>query len=226
MRSIFLTLIATLPVLSGACAGQISDLPSWDSFGEDSIQGENDFAVVVLGVEPAARVLLAYGRIEKGGWSGKSTPVWLSAKDGFVVARLTPTRDDLSYAVVQVCPGRRVGAKEGAAPTYETGFWSALPAGAAPGQCSDGVAYGPTGNARVPVLEAIMGRVAFAGTIRIDALGERDADAAPQKVGLTPTTSPDDIDAVRRFMAQHYPKVTARVVSRPLQMIRRGESGD
>jgi hypothetical protein len=37
---------------------------------------------------------------------------------------------------------------------------------------------------------------------------------------LTPVASPDDLDAVRRLLSQHYAKISARVVPSPLQMLR------
>ena len=74
------------------------------------------------------------------------------------------------------------------------------------------------------MFRAIAGRVAFAGTLRMDALQEPEASGPPPKVGITPATSPDDIEAVRRFLAQHYPKIRARVVPSPLQMMRWNEA--
>jgi len=232
MRSIFLTFVALLPMLEGSCAGQISEMPAWIGFDEDNVEGTDDVAVVVIKVAPAAQVLLAAGRIGPNGWRCKSPAggVWLSARDGFVVARVSPTQDEMAYAVIQVRPDHLGDGKDGTAPTYETGFWSALPGtpGAAvttegPGKDGAPPAYSPTGEARVPVFKAIAQRVTFAGTIEIDALPKPDADEAPQKVGITPVTSPEDIMAVTRFLAQHYPKVRARVVPSPLQMMRRDE---
>ncbi len=228
MRSIFLTLLVLLLPLAGGCAGQIGEMPTWVAFDEDgNVETGNDQAVVVLKVAPPAEVLLSPGRIEQNGWraQGKKSAVWLSARDGFVVAKVAPTHDAMAYAVIGVRPARLAGAQAGMAHTYETGFWSVLPGTAPPDKGGEGVAYGPAGEARVPLCQAIAGRVAFAGTIRIDALRDPDANEAPPKVGITPATSPDDIEAVRRFLAQQYPLVRARVVPIPLQMMRRNESG-
>jgi hypothetical protein len=220
MRSLFLTLVVLGPLLAGGCAAQIQEMPTWVAFGEDNLEGSNDTAVVVLKVTPSAEVLLAPGRIDPNGWrsKGKKSGVWLSAQGGFVVAKVSPTEDAAAYAVIGVRPDRLTGTAEGIAPTYESGFWSLVPGNAEPGT------YGPTGETRVPLLKAIAARVTFVGAIRIDALGEADANEMPQKVGITPVTSPDDIEAVRRFMRKEYTKVTARVVPAPLQMMRRNEA--
>jgi hypothetical protein len=232
MRSIFLTFVVLLAMLAGSCARQISEMPTWVGFDEDNVEGTDDVAVVVIKVAPTAQVLLAAGRIGPNGWRSKSPAggVWLSARDGFVVARVSPTQDEMAYAVIQVRPDHLGDGTDGTAPTYETGFWSALPgtpgsavATEGPGKNEERLAYGPTGEARVPVFKAIAQRVTFAGTIGLDALPKPDADGAPQKVGITPVTSPEDIMAVTRFLAQHYPKVRARVVPSPLQMMRRDE---
>ena len=220
MRSIFLTLVVLLSLPAGGCAGQISEMPTWVAFDEDTVEGANDVAVVVLKVVPPAEVLLAAGRIEPSGWrsSGPKNRAWLPARDGFVVARVSPTQDEDAYAIIEVRPGQVVAATEGTAATYDTGFWSAVAGNAAP------PSYGPTGEARVSVLKAVAGRVSFVGTLRIAALQEPRAGEAPQKVGITPVVAPEDSDAVKRFMAEHYPKVRARMVSRPLEMMRRNEA--
>ena len=220
MRSLFLTLVVLGPLLAGGCAAQIQEMPTWGAFGEDNVEGSNDAAVLVLKVTPPAEVLLAPGHIEQNGWrgKGKKSGVWLSAQGGFVVAKVSPTEDAAAYAVIGVRPDHLTGTPEGTAPTYESGFWSLVPGNAVPGS------YGPTGEARVPLLKAIAARVTFVGAIRIDALGGAGANETPQKVGITPVTSPDDIETVRRFMRQEYTKVTARVVPAPLQMMRRNEA--
>lgn len=234
MRSIFLTLVVFLAPPAGGCAGQIGEMPTWAAFDEDDVEAANDAAIVVLKVVPPAQVLLAAGRIDQNGWRSKGprSGVWLSAKAGFVVARVSPTQDEDAYAVIQVRPDQLAGGRDGTAPTYETGFWSVVPGSAMAGGATQGSekagdrpAYGPVGEARVPLFGAIAGRVAFVGAIKIDALREADSDEAPQKVGITPVASLEDIEAVRRFLAQHYPKVRARIVSRPLQMMR-NEAGE
>ncbi|MBN2575398.1 MAG: hypothetical protein JXP73_12615 [Deltaproteobacteria bacterium] len=228
MRSFPLRLVV-VSLLAVGCAGQISEMPTWVGFEEDNVEGGDDVAVIVLKITPPAEILLAAGRIGPDGWRGKgpASGVWLSARDGFVVARVSPSQDEMAYAVVQVRPRHLAGGKERGEPTYETGFWSAVPADAgaggatqAPAKAGNRPAYGPTGEARIPLFKAIAGRVAFVGTIRIDALREFDAGETPQKVGITPVVSPDDIEAVRRLLASHYPKIRARVVPSPLQMMR------
>ena len=228
MGSVFPTLVVLVLLLAGGCASQISEMPTWVGFDEDNVEGADDVAVVVLEVAPPAQVMLAAGEIGPKGWrdKGPKDGVWLSARDGFVVAKVSPTQDETAYAVLQVRPHQLARQKEGPAPTYGTGFWSAVPthagAGGArvPDQAEDRPAYGPTGGARVPVFEAIARRVTFVGTIRIDSLSEPEGDKAPQRVGITPVASAGDLEAVRGFLVQHYPKIRARVVPRPLQMLR------
>jgi hypothetical protein len=236
MRSISLTVALVLPLLAGGCAGRIEEMATWVGFDEYA-----DEALVVLGISTPASVLLAPGRIHRNGWGGRGPTAgrWLSARDGFVVAKVAPTQDDAAYAIIQVRPDRFAAGKDATAPTYETGFWPLVPGNvvsppttgdaqgaAAPAGAGERPAYGPAGEARVPVLAATAGRVAFAGTIRIDPVRASDTDETPQKVGITPVVSPDDLAAVGRFMAEHYPKVTARIVPRPLQMMRRTQTGD
>ncbi len=224
MRSIALTL--ALPLLAADCVAQISEMPTFVGFDEDNVEGGNDAAVVVLKVEPPAEILLAAGCIGPQGWrgTGPKNRAWLSARGGFVVAKVTPTQDDMAYAVVQVRP-QPVGTSERTAPTYETAFWSIAASGAAATPGGNGPAYGPGDQARIPLVEAVAGRVVFAGTLRIDALAEPGAGEAPQKVAITPVTS-SDLGEVSRFMAQRYPKVRARILPRPLQMMRMREGTD
>jgi hypothetical protein len=219
--------------LAGGCAGQIGEMPTWVAFAEENVESGNDVGIVVLKVAPSAEVLLAVGRIEHNGWrsTGRQSRVWLAAQDGFVVARVSPVQDETTYAVIQVRPDQPAGAKDEVALTYETAFWSVAPGGAAVAagatdEATARPAYRPTGEVRLPVLKAAAGRVVFAGTIRIDAVREPDAAEAPRKVGITPAVAADDLEVVRRFMAQHYPKVTARIVASPLQMMRRNEPAD
>jgi hypothetical protein len=223
MRSLFSTVLVLLPLLVGGCAGHVSEMPTWVGFDE-----YNDDAIVVLKVDPPASVLLAVGSIDQKGWraKGPKSRMWLSACDGFIVARVSPTQDDGAYGVIQVRLDKSPGGQDGAAPTYETGFWSVVPAERASEEGGSGKNYAPAGEARIPVLKATAARVTFAGTIRIDAMREPGSDEAPQKVGITPVTAPDDMAAVGRFMAQHYPKVTARIVPGPLQMMRGNENAE
>jgi hypothetical protein len=223
MRSRFLPVLAFLPLLAGGCGGQVAEMPTWVGFDE-----YNDDAVLVLKVEPSASVLLAVGNVDQNGWRAKGpmSRIWLVPRDGYVVARVAATQEDWAYAVIQVRPGKLPGARDGAAPAYEAGFWSVTPADAAPEKGEGGPAYGPAGQARIPVLKATAARVSFAGTLRIEAAREPGSDGPPQKVGVTPATSPDDMEAVTRFMAQHYPKIIARIVPRPLEMMRRSGASD
>jgi hypothetical protein len=228
MRASVLRLIVLAPLLTGGCAGQIGEMPTWVGFEEEDVYGADDVSVVVLKVEPPARLLLAAGRIGPNGWRGKgpTSGVWISARDGFVVARVSPTQDEMAYAVIGVHPHHLAPGKDAGAPTTEAGFWSAVSANLGAESATRGLrdggdlpAYRPTGQAHVPVLKAIARRVTFVGTVALAAWPEPDANAVPGKVGITSVTSPDDIEAVRRFMAQHYPKVRARVVASPLQMM-------
>jgi len=219
-RGLFPSLLA---LWVGGCAGQITEMPTWIPFSEYTDNGlYTDDGVVVLKVSPPASVLLAIGRIEQEGWREKrgAGRVWLSAKDGHVVAKASPAQQDVAYAVVEVRPDSLPGG-EGAALGYETGFWAATAE-----KAGDRPAYQPTGQARVPVFKATAARVTFAGAIRIDPVRAPDSKEPPQKVGITPVTSSDEMEAVRRFMAERYPKVTARLQSAPLQMMRRFEPGE
>ena len=47
------------------------------------------------------------------------------------------------------------------------------------------------------------------GAIRVDASKDVESDDLPEKIGITPVTSPGDEAAVVRFMAKRYPKVRA-----------------
>jgi len=213
-----------LPLLAAGCAGQVGEMPTWVGFDDY----QDDSAVLVLEVTPPSSVLLAVGSIEQGGWraKGPKSQMWLAPRDGYIVARVSPTQDEQAYAVIQVRPAKSPGGQDGATPTYESGFWSAVPTDPASGQGGSSRAYGPTGEARIPVLKATAARVNFAGTIRVDATLESGSDAPPQKVGITPVTSPNDMEAVSRFMTLQYPKVIARIVPRPLEMMRRSEASD
>ncbi len=212
-----LTTLVLLLLLTAGCAGQVAEMPTWVGFDE-----YDDDAVLVLKVVPSASVLLAAGRIDAQGFrpKGPKSQMWLAAEDGYIVARVSATADDGAYAVVQV---RAEQIADGAAPTYETGFWSPVAADAATG--ASGQAFGPSGEARLPVLSATAARVSFAGTLRLDAIRQPGSTEAVQKLAVTPATSADDLAAVTRFLAQHYPKVTARVVPVPLRMLRRHEGG-
>jgi hypothetical protein len=218
-------LSGVLALLLGGCAGQISEMPTWVAFDEDNVEGADDVAVVLLKVEPAAQVLLAAGRIEGDGWrsGGSQGQVWLPAKDGFVVARVTPTQEAMAYAVVGLRADALGRAQDGAPLGYEAGFWSAVPTSAPPGSGGAGMEYVPTRESRIPLCTAVAGRVTFVGALRVLALAEPGGTEAPPKIGVTPVASPDDLEAAKRYLGEHYPKVKARVVERPLQMMRRSD---
>jgi hypothetical protein len=207
-------------LLLGACGGQINDLPTWVGFAEDS-----EDAIVLLAVTPPGSVVLAAGRVESSGWRGKgpSARMRLVARDGFIVAKVSPTLGDQAFAITQVCPeGATVGVD---APPFDhaTAFWLVGVAGAPASEASVPLAgrecYVPTGEARLPVLKAIAGRVTYLGKLRVAATERAEPDQPAAKVGVTPEAS-DDLELPRKFMAQHFPKVTARVVARPLEMMR------
>ena len=211
MRALRQSLTTCLLFASG-CGGFVAEMPTWVGFDEDS-----DEAILLLAVTPPASVGLAVGRIERDGWRGKGpkSRTELSAKNGFVVAKVAPTQDDHAYALVEARPEncKILGAE--ASSTYATAFWSAATAEPARG-CPT---YAPSGEAHLPVFRATAGRVTFVGGIRLGATKDPELDAPPAKIAVIPV-SPDDMEAARRFMAQHYPKVTARVVPRPLEMLR------
>jgi hypothetical protein len=215
-------------LLASECGGHIADLPAWIGFEED-----NEDAVIVLAVTPPASVVLAAGRIEHDGWrsKGPSGRAHLLATDGFLVAKVSPTQDEQAYAIVEVCPNHSASHSDERPSTYTTAFWSVMPSGSPATSATDSSveqtvrerpAYAPSGEAHLPVLKATAGRVTYVGAITIAATKDAESDGPPAKVGITPA-APDDIEAARRFMAKHYPKVTARIVARPLEMIRNAQ---
>jgi hypothetical protein len=212
-------------LLASGCAGQVAELPTWIGFDEES-----DESVVLLAVMPGARVVLAAGKIERDGWRSQGTPrrAELSAKDGFVVAKVSPTQDEQAYAVVEVRPDACTGSSQEASSSYATAFWSMAAAPPVPSGTSSSEqpttarcpAYAPAGEARLPVFRATAARVTYVGGLRLGVSRDPESAEPPAKISVTPT-SPDDQEAARRFMAQRYPKVTARVIPRPLEMMRK-----
>ena len=215
-------------LLASGCGGYVSELPAWIGFGED-----NEDAVVLLAVTPPTSVVLAAGRIERNGWrsKGPASRVRLPASDGFVIAKVAPTQDDQAYAIVQACLEHSARGGDERQTTYATAFWSAIAPGSrassaadaavqqAVGECS---IYAPSGEAQLPVMTAVAGRVTYVGAIGIAATWDAESHEAPAKVGVTPA-APDDIEAAQQFMAKHYPKVTARIVVRALGMMRNAQ---
>jgi hypothetical protein len=227
--------IAILSLASG-CAGHIRELSPDEPFDAD----EKD-AIVVLQVTPRAWVVLVRGKFDRYGWRSKgvlnSREVW--SEDGFVVAKVTPTKKDEGYAIVEIRPERYSSRAEEPAFTYATALWSPkknyrgppvlLLLQAAGEMLMECPVYTPLGEAHLPVFKAIAGQVTYVGAIRIDASKDPESDDPPEQIGITPVTSPEDEETledeetVARFITKHYPKVRARVKTRVLQMMRRNE---
>jgi hypothetical protein len=62
------------------------------------------------------------------------------------------------------------------------------------------------------------------GRLRVEASQRAGAKDPPKKIAITPTSTPDNLDAVTKFMATHYPNVHVPVTYRPFQMVARDDS--
>jgi hypothetical protein len=112
--------IAILSLASG-CAGHIRELSPDKPFDAD----DKD-AIIVLKVTPRAWVVLVWGNFDRYGWRPKGVlnrrQLWSGG--GFVVAKVTPTRQNEGYAIVEIRPERYSSRAEEAAFTYATALWS------------------------------------------------------------------------------------------------------
>ena len=101
--------IAVLLLASG-CAGYIRELSPDEPFDAD----EKD-AIIVLRVTPRALVVLVRGKFDRYGWRPKGVvnrrEIW--SQDGFVVAKVTPTKPDEGRgACLHLCDGAVVSEEE------------------------------------------------------------------------------------------------------------------
>ena len=228
-------LALALWLLASGCAGHITQLSPKTSFTEDDRK-----AIIVFQVRPRAWVVVERGRYDENGWRSKGlssrTQFW--PESGFVVARVSPTGENEAYAITEVRPEQYAGRAGEPAFTYSTALWSpvgysrggagllpAMAAGAAE-NLTECPAYTPRGEAHLPTFGAVAGRVTILGTIWIDASRDPESDDPPEKIGITPITSPGDAEAVARFVSKHYPKVQAKVTTGVLRMMRRNEYTD
>lgn len=225
-------------VLLVACLGSgcshFLDLSARTSFDE-----RDDSAIIVVRVSPKTTVVLAKGIVEGDGWRTKRLPdatqFW--AEDGFVVARVTPTADDEAYGIVMIRPESYTDSGDDPPATYQTVRW---PKGAgvmkfgplAPGPVSQLILNGdtlapqpyfPNTNLPLPTFKASAGKLAYVGAIRVDASVAHGSQEPPDKIALTPVSSPLDREEVIRYLTTHYPKVHGPVRTEPLQMLRRAE---
>jgi len=217
-------LMAACLLLAGGCGGFVEAMPTWVELDEAS-----DDALVLLAVTPPASVVLAVGRMEGAGWRprGPSSRVTLSGKDGFVLAKVAPSQGDRAYAVVEARPESCATLGETGALSYATAFWSpASPASDAVAAASPSAgasracpAYAPGEQARLPVFPATAGRVTFVGTLALGATRDAETDGAPRKLAVAPAPA-GDLEAARRFMAERYPRILARIVPGSLEMVR------
>jgi hypothetical protein len=217
--------------------GHIRELSSDKPFDAD----DKD-AIVVLRVTPKAWVVLVRGKFDRYGWRPKGflnrREVW--SADGFVVAKVTPTKQNEGYAIVEIRPERYSSRAEEAAFTYATALWSPKKnywgtpvlvqvANQIVFECP---VYTPLGEAHLPVFKAVAGQVTYVGAIRIDASKDPESDDPPEQIGVTPVISPEDEEiledeeTVARFITKHYPNVRARVTTRVLKMMRMNEYTD
>jgi hypothetical protein len=213
--------IAILSLASG-CAGHILELSPDKPFDAD----DKD-AIVVLRVTPKAWVVLVRGKYDRYGWWPKGftniRQFW--SGDGFVVAKVTPTKENEGYAVVEIRPERYSSRAKEAAFTYATALWSPRFQADNP-MLMECPVYAPLGEAHLPVFKAVAGQITYVGAIRIDASKDPESDDPPKKIGITPVTSPDDEETlideenIARFITKQYPKVRARVTTRVLKMMR------
>jgi hypothetical protein len=198
--------------------------------------GDED-AIIVLRVVPRAWVTIAPGNYGRHGWISMSMGSQYWAEDGFVVAKVTPTdeMEDQAYAVTQVRPEHYTNMADEQPFTRETAMWTpvryqgampgAVPALTAKAMASVGEcpAFSPKSGRDMPVFRAPAGRVTYVGTIRIDASKNMESGEVSERIGITPITSPGDEALVAKLMAKRYPGVRARIVRRPLRMMRRNE---
>jgi hypothetical protein len=188
--------IAILSLASG-CAGHIRELSPDKTFDAD----DKD-AIIVMQVKPRAWVVLVRGKIDRYGWrpKGFQNRMQLWSGDGFVVAKVTPTKQNEGYAIVEIRPERYANRADEPAFTHATALWSPkknhwgtpVLIQAADQMLAECPVYAPLGEAHLPVFKGVAGQVTYVGAIRIDASKDPESDDPPEKIGITPVTSSDD----------------------------------
>ena len=233
--------VAALVLVSG-CAGHIQYMTPYIYFDE-----HDDDGLIVLRVSAKADVMLARGRINRDGWieKGLSDRTQFHSEDGFVIASVSPTGAGEAYGVIAVRPDDFTDMAAEPAFTYSTALWGRSSAGgivlvgfgvvpalavgtavAIAESLKSHPTYIPTVDIKLPTFTVVAGKVTCVGAIRIDASKDVDSDDPPEKIGITPITSPADTEAVARYLAKHYPKVRGKVTTNALQMTRRNEYTD
>jgi hypothetical protein len=138
-------LAATVPVLVAlsSCTHWVHSLPSSTEF-----DGKSEDAIIVLKVEPVARVSMVPGTIDRTGW--KMSPgvssygAW--AEDGTIIIKVKPRIGKETYGVTVVTP--------------DDGRYAR---------------YHATRGISVPTFHAVAGQVTFVGGIRIEPSEGADA---------------------------------------------------
>ena len=248
-RSLALTITALS--FAGGCTGhtlKLSALAATTVFQRMDNEG-----IVVLGVTRRTGVIVVGGEADQDGWRKNNFAdrkhFW-SAED-YVVFKATPTQDNEAYAVVAVRPERFTAFADEKPFTYATVMWHKSTIGQNPpfaamsfgivgavaaaaqgtpidwGSDDKGLhAYSPRENVDLPTFKSVAGEVTYVGSIRVEASQREGAKAPPKRIAITPTSTPDDLDDVAKFMATHYPNVQVPVTYRPLRMVPRDELGD
>jgi len=235
-----LTILAIL-LLTIGCGGHISHL-SPDRHFEES---DND-AIIVMRVKPRAWVTLARGKVNRSGWRetrvSNNTRFW--PEDGFVVARVSPTKKNEAYGIVSIMPEKLADPADEPAPTFATAMWPRRSPTC--GIIAMGVMFGAVGAAGaaavsalpplpfylprvdvdLPTFKARAGEITYVGAIRVDASKNSESDDPPETISITPIKTPDDAASIARFITLHFPNVRAHVFERPLRMLQRDEYTD
>jgi hypothetical protein len=230
MRAIERSIAIAVLLLACGCGNHLRELSADKPFSET-----NDDGIIVLRVTPGAWVELARGRVRRDGWyeRGVSNRRQFWPEDGYVVAKVTPTDENEGFGIVKIQPEKFTNIADEAPFTYATAMWPQVTLSpfmpVVPGliaQALAGPAYHPKANVRLPVFKAVAGKVTYVGAIRVDASKDLQSSDPPEKIAITPITSPADTVAVARFMAKHYPNVHAPIRTDAFQMMRRDEYTD
>jgi hypothetical protein len=222
------SLFAACLLLEG-CSSGIQTIPSTYSF-----VGSERNALVVLRVHPRALICIAKGRVDRYGWRAKTGYQQFWAEDGVFVLEMDETQNDEAYGITSIKPDKLVRFDEGARsgsrvlwPRTRRYVAGAIAAGAI-GVAAASVeppTYIPKAHVRLPVFDAVAGRVTDLGTIEIDAPGP-ESSWPPEQIGVRPITKPDARAAVVKYLARHYPDVNAEVISGSVQLLPRNEHTD
>lgn len=145
MHLVTTRLAPALLVLVGlsSCTHWVRSLPSTTEF-----DGKSEDAIIVLKVEPVARVSMVPGTVDRTGWrmspGVSSYGSW--AEDGTIVIKVKPRVGNETYGITVVTPddGRYAG-------------------------------YQATRGVLVPTFHAVAGQVTFVGAIRLAPVDDADA---------------------------------------------------